>query len=258
MASVRWVPASALGNVQPAHDIGEGRRLASVREGFEYWLNGEGLPLPPIVVVVPERCDCMRPRGRYMGPERGVHHPPVRKSSGHHTCGQLRDGHHRLAIARELDLPLRVAYRFVGTAHERFGLPVETHASELVHGPVEKKLHTSNPAAAEAFRTQVLLCVERRQQNTGQEFDAAAQEMFGRSSELTPLDEVRALAWNLSRQGWVDRARHAAGLVSDTPSGQRLLLRSALTRITDVRDSLDSLIKALEASSAQPERKSTS
>lgn len=226
-----WVPLSSFDQIVTRHGVCEGARLASVRDGFQRWLESDGAPLPPVRVRVPSCCGCEVTR------------------IGHHVCGELTDGHHRLTIARELSVPLRVTFTFESAAHDRFGWPSSDISAFLwTTAGLEDRMRTLSQSAALELRAQILDCIARRQHATGQGFNAAARDMFVREANLCPMSEVESIAWALQRRcGWLERLRLA------TPVIERSLDESTaaacaphLVHIKEARDALSRLISVVE------------
>lgn len=225
-----WVPVSELAGLSVLHKVPEDWRMQSVRDGFRRWLMGHGAPLPPIVVRRKRDCQCR--------PER----------TGHHVCGDLQGGHHRLNVAREMNIPIRVAYEPIGDDRPPvFGWPAHLPFAELLkmgNPQLERLVNTISQASANAIRSEMMACVERRQCSVYETFEQAATNLFTPITESSSRGELCSLVSPIASH-WEPRVRHVAEKAKRMPRDSALTAE-CLPALVLMRDALDSLIGALE------------
>lgn len=228
-AAVVWVPVSELTGLTVLHNVPEDWRMQSVRDGFRRWLDGYGEPLPPIVVRRRPACLCQ--------PER----------SGHHMCGDLRGGHHRLSVAREMNIPVLVAYEPIGDNRPPpFGWPAHLSATDLLKPDcqLERLGNTISQASASGLRSAIVGCIERRIRSTNETPKQAAANMFTPLSDGTLPGELRSLT-RVVASHWQPRIAYFAKEAKQVPPDPALAAE-CLPALTEARGALDDLVRALE------------
>lgn len=227
-AQVVWVPVSELAGLNLIHKVHEDWRMQSVRDGFRRWLGGHGEPLPPIVVRRHSSCACR--------PER----------SGHHVCGVLQGGHHRLSVAREMNIPaISVAYQPIGDDRPPpFGWPSDRAFAEARGRDLEAIVNTISQASANAVHAAMLACINRRRRSTYETFDEAAARMFAMPHEQAASGKIRSLALTVASH-WAPRLQHAAAEATHLSHDEALSVE-CLPPLSEARKALDDLICALQ------------
>lgn len=235
-----WMPLSALASIPYPLYVGvdadpTGWRFSTCRIGWHRWLDGIGAPLPPIVLIV-------GPKGSLL----------------------VGDGNHRLTTARELGLPILVQPKAQVPDEafpELFGWRLRDDAADLPNlsdTELVTRMRAPNLAAAQEFRAELLACVARRIERTGEDFATAARGMFGAEghglackfhrNEVDPQvivgDLVRGL-WGLPTT--FTNVRHF--VLAHTPPDDAVKAhyeRTALPTLRAAHDTLACLIRALE------------